>query len=340
MTKKELPKHVYPKGKKKYLYFIKEPVCARIHSTPGTAEFAVEYARLMRGHVATPNRSISKLSASYRKSQRWAKLKPNTRKSYERSMAYFGRVTGDYPPGNIDPAALKRVHIIEMREKLQDKPTDANRKLGFLSVLLEHAIDIGWLTHNPALGVTKLEPTGRIRKPWPVQLIEAFRATATGRDLLIFEMLIGTGQRIGDVLAMQWGHIDGDGIAVKQSKTGAALFIPFTDRLRRFIASAPRVGLFIAAQTDGRPLSYPLAWKNINAVRVQIGAQDYDIHALRYNAASEIAALPGMTGEHVRAITGHSSALMVKLYAGPAMQKARATEAQTARNTTKTKREF
>jgi hypothetical protein len=39
-----------------------------------------------------------------------------------------------------------------------------------------------------------------------------------------------------------------------------------------------------------------------------------------------------MTADHVRAITGHSATQMVRLYAGEAMQKARAKEAQAARN--------
>lgn len=332
--KRSLPAYVYAKGKRGYLYFVRHGVCTRIQAAPGSADFAAEYARLMRGHVATPNRTISKLIALYRASSKWAKKKPNTRKSYERSMDYLAKSAG-----NVDPATLKRVHINEMRDALSDKPTDANRKIGMLSVLLEHAIDVGWLVHNPAKGVQQLETTGRVRMPWPQTLINAYRETAKGRDLLLFEMLIGTGQRIGDVLAMQWGHVDGDGIMVKQGKTGASLFIPFTDRLRGYIASAPRKGLFIICQSNGLPVSYQLAWKDIKAIRDKIGAQAYDIHALRYAAASEIASIPGMTSEHVKAITGHSTQAMVMHYAGPAMQKARAEEAQAARNGTKTKQE-
>lgn len=60
-------------------------------------------------------------------------------------------------------------------------------------------------------------------------------------------------------------------------------------------------------------------------------AQDYPPHSLRHAAASEIAAIPGMTEEHVKAITGHTSSQMVRLYAGPAGQKARAIEAQRGR---------
>jgi integrase len=49
--------------------------------------------------------------------------------------------------------------------------------------------------------------------------IEAARAAADPETLLLFEMLLGTGQRISDVLAMQWGQVEDGGIWVKQGKT-------------------------------------------------------------------------------------------------------------------------
>lgn len=61
------------------------------------------------------------------------------------------------------------------------------------------------------------------REAWPLDKIGAYRAMATDRARLIFELWLGTGQRIGDVLRMHWSDIDGDGITLKQSKTGSAL---------------------------------------------------------------------------------------------------------------------
>jgi integrase len=116
-----------------------------------------------------------------------------------------------------------------------------------------------------------------------------------------------------------------------QAKTKTAIYIPLTARLRRSLADAPRKGLFIVCQDNGLRVGYNLAWKDIMAVRRAIGAEAYDIHALRHYAASQIAALPGMTADHVRAITGHSAGAMVRLYAGKAMQRARAKEAQEGR---------
>lgn len=330
--KRALPAYVYPKGKHGYLYFCRrgaKPV--RMYCQPGTADFAAEYARLMKGTLPTPSRTIKKLIAHYLASPKWAKLARNTQKSYRRHFTYFEETIG-----TIDPATIRRVHVLEMRDSLADRPTDASRKVGALSVLMEHAIDIDWIKKangNPAKDVRKLAGLRPPREPWPADKIEAFREKADARTLLIFEMLIGTGQRIGDVLAMEWAHIGPDGISVAQEKTKARVTIPLTRHLAAILDAVPCRGEHIITQDNGRPVGYNLAWRDIMAVRVTIGAEAWDIHSLRHTAASEIASLPGMTVEHVRAITGHSSDSMARLYAGKAMQKSRAKEAQNARRT-------
>jgi integrase len=326
-VRRGLPAYVYPRGKKGYLYFIRSGVCQRMHSKPGTAEFAVEYAALMKGKAAPATVSVGKMIDAYQRSPEWRKLSKNTRKSYARHLAYFAEKIGE-----VHPDRIKGRHVLEMRDSLSDKPTDANRKVACLSALYAWGRPLDWCKDNPTIGVKKLDPAGPKRGPWPVDLIQAARATATGETLLLFEMLLGTGQRVADVLRMRWGDMDADGIKVTQQKTEAVVYVPLTDRLRRLLSQTPKRGLFIITQPNGRPVSYNLAWVWMMDLRRQIGAEAYDIHSLRHSAASEIASLPGMTADHVRAITGHSAVSMVRLYAGEAMQKARAKEAQAARN--------
>ena len=171
------------------------------------------------------------------------------------------------------------------------------------------------------------------REAWPLDKIEAYRATARGRALLIFELCLGTGQRIGDVLRMRWSDIDGDGISVKQSKTGAALWIPITPSLRKVLDQTPRIGMTICAHgPQGKALTYVPAAKAVRQVQEQIGALDYDIHGLRYATTAELAAA-GCSDEVIAAITGHKTTAMIAKYAGPSRQKARAKRAQSMRGT-------
>jgi integrase len=334
--KRELPAYVYPKGRKGYLYFIKggqKPI--RIQSEANTPDFWAEYAKALKGTLPTPARTIKKLVDHYMGSDRWRELAANTRKSYSRHFAYFVEVMG-----GVDPARLRTVDVVRMRDALKDTPTDASRKVGAMVTLLNHARLIGWVKENVALGVPKLKGKREAREPWPAEMIEAYRREADGLALLIFEMCLGTGQRIGDVLAMTWADTKDGVIRVKQEKTknrksAKPLFIPPTPHLAAILDATPKIGLTIIAQPNGRSVSYSYAAKLVSDVRKRIGAEAWDIHCLRHSAASEIAGLPGMTDEHVQAITGHSSAQMVQLYAGPARQKARALEVQRARGQNK-----
>lgn len=326
--KRDLPAYVYPKGRKGYLYYCRrgaKPV--RMYQKPGTPEFAAEYAMLLKGRQPTPARTMKRLIGDYMASYKWKRLAKNTQRSYGRHFAFFEDVMG-----NVDPGTLRRVHVNQMRDELSDTPTDANRKVGALSTLLEHAIDKGWLSKNEAKGVERLKGKRPDREPWPEDKIEKFRQHADARTLLIFELLLGTGQRIGDVLAMKWADIEDGGIRVKQEKTKAALWVPFTPTLSALLEATPRLGDFIVSQDNGKPMSYQLAHRDIMRVRKhkEVRAEGWDIHSLRHSAASEIASIPGMTFEHVRAITGHTSEQMAKLYSGKAHQKARAREVQNA----------
>ncbi|MBD9528414.1 tyrosine-type recombinase/integrase [Paracoccus sp. PAR01] len=325
--KRDLPAYCYRRGRSRHVYFCKHGNNIRVHAEPGTPEFAAEYALLLRGRPPAPKRTIKGLIQIYMGSNRWEELSPNTRRNYTRHFRFF-----EEKMPSVDPATLRTVHVYEMRDALKDTPTDATRKVGALATLLAYGVRIGWLDQNVAKGVSALKGKRPPRVPWPVEMIAAFRHAAPEDTRLIFDLLLGTGQRIGDVLKMTWADWDGAGISVKQSKTGAALYVPLTAQLAAVLRTTPKRGLTIVAQSNGNPVTYMQAHKWLMKIRKQIGAQAWDIHALRHSAASEIAGLPGMSAEHVMAITGHKTSGMVMLYARAAAQKARAKEAQKARD--------
>jgi integrase len=115
-------------------------------------------------------------------------------------------------------------------------------------------------------------------------MIDAFTVAAPVGSVprTIMELAIGTGQRIGDLLKMRWDHIDGDGIAVRQGKTKTALWIPFTPRLREYLAQLRFRNLTIAAGPKGSPVTHHSAAAAIRALRAQIGALPFTIHGWRY----------------------------------------------------------
>ena len=324
--KRHLPPYVYRRKGGLLYYERRGHKSVRIMAEPGTPAFAVEYAKILNGVQPAPTgKTFKVLVRHYRDSKRYGKLAPRTRADYEKVLAWVEAKLGDK-----DATKLQRKDVIRARDANADAARFASYIVQVLRILMEHAIDLGWrqANDNPAKGVELLKADTDEREAWPVEKIEAYRAKATGRALLIFELCLGTGQRIGDVLKMRWDDIEDGGIKVRQGKTGARLWIPLTARLREVLDATPRVGLTICAWgKNGKPTSYRGAADLVMVVRKQIGAERYDLHGLRYAAAAELAAL-GCNDELIQSVTGHQTRAMVAKYAGPARQKTRAKEAQ------------
>jgi integrase len=263
----------------------------------------------------------------YRSHPKFKDLAPRTRSDYVKHLDYITAKMG-----HLEPRQIERRHAISWLDAWAKKETPhaANYRLAVLKIVLEHAIDMGLLPvgGNAAKNVRKVKYEKQQRAPWPTDMVAAFRATADADTLLLFELLIGTGQRIGDVLKMRWSDYDGQAISVTQSKTGAKLWLPCPPRLTAALSATQRRPGYILTNLAGNgPLSYRSAAWRILAVRKAIGAMDYDIHSLRYTAAAELAAM-GHDDDTIAAITGHTSKAMVVKYTGAARQIARAKKAR------------
>ncbi len=272
------------------------------------------------------------LMESYRKSPRWQALAPRSRKDYERVLTYLAEKVGTK-----SVLQIERKHVIKAQQENAERPRFANYIVQVLSILMEHAIDLGWRRDNPAHKV-KLLRTGEGYRPWPKWAIEGFRREADGPVLTAFELALGTGQRIGDVRLMRWDQIEDDGIVIVQSKTGKVqsaggvveeieLWIPFTDRLRAYLAALPRLGLTIVCNEIGQPMTYRALEHRLRAPREAAGAKAYSFHGLRYNSASELYEA-GCSDAQVQAITGHRSVEQARKYGKGARQRVLAREAR------------
>lgn len=294
--------------------------------------FHAEYARILMGTAPQPKAFIVKgLVASYYRSPKFAKLAARTQKDYIKFLNRFEANAGD-----IAVKSIKRKNVIAWRDQLEksDGAHYANYFVRVLRILFRYAGDIDELptSENPAQGVEAVSYDKKKRDPWPRDLIAAARA-ARGHDTrvrLMFELLYCTGQRIGDVLKMQWVDIRGDEIKVVQGKTKAELLIPLTDTLQECLRRAPRNGATILTLHGKHdPLSYRSAAKDMMDLRKEIGATAYDIHAIRHTVASEIGEVG--SDDEIASITGHTTQAMVRHYAGAARQTSRAKNAQKKR---------
>lgn len=313
MKRGNLPYTVFHKGKWR---FRRGRVWRTLPGNPAeNKEANTRYWELLSGRGLVERRNFAALVESYQKSPRWTGLSARSRKDYERVIAYILEKNADTAV-----PAVKRAAIIAGRDANAHRVRFANYLVQVLSVLFEHAIDLGWRADNPAKGVQRLK-MGDGWHQWPEWAIEEFRRRAPEGDLrTIFELALGTGQRIADVLKMRWNDIEGDGINVVQNKTEVELWIPFTDALRAYLQGLPRgVGRIV-------PLTYSAAHQRLQRLR-KGGLEAYTFHGLRANAAAELYER-GCTDAEVQSITGHKTAQQARRYGRGASQRRLAMKAR------------
>ena len=303
-------------------YFYHRPTGTRLPGDPGTPEFMARLAELNAQMERAPETvapgTLEDLIAAYKGAPDFLNRAEKTRKDYGRYLDFLGAKFGD-----VVVAAIDREFVIELRDALADKPRTADYTLQVLSRILSFAVDrpsrFG-LAHNSALRFGRLsDPEGY--KPWPDNLIAAFRDTAYAELRWIMEGALYTAQRGEDLVAMAWAHYDGEGIAVAQEKTKKRLWVPVHLTLKKMLKTdIKRRGLVIFTTKTGRPWRLSHLRHEVAKTVAVCGFEAYSLHGLRKNAARNLAEA-GASPHEIAAVTGHRTLKMVELYTKEARQK-------------------
>lgn len=184
-------------------------------------EWWAAYEQLAGMGTAKPGAGTFKaVILAYQQSPEWSALSLQTRKEWARHLRLVEISWGDLLVAGVEPK-----HVVNLRDSRASTPADANNLLRALSALMTWSALRGWRPDNPCRLVPKLK-IGDGWAPWPWDAIELFRSAAR-RDLWeAAAVALYTGQRLGDVLTMNWGDIEGRLISVVQSKTGKKLWVP------------------------------------------------------------------------------------------------------------------
>lgn len=259
--------------------------------------------------VMRPIRTFDWLLRAYERSPEFKHLAANTQRSY---LTYLGKASrlirgpdgGSAPLESIEPR-----DVLAVRDKLMDGG-GANQAVRCLSALFAWASKPvrQFMAGNPASAVD-LFSEGE-HEPWPDWLVEEALQDETVRPIV--GLFYFTGQRIGDVIRMQWTDIKDGHIRLRQHKTTTELQIPIAGDLAQILQELPRRGFTILAQSNGK------AWSD-NSLRLllQAWAAERGLHVvphgLRKNAVNALLESECSVAE-VSAITGQSLK-MVEHYA-------------------------
>lgn len=304
---------------KTYSYYRRNGSKIRIKGEMGSDAWRAEYERIHEsfqtgaadGRKIKPG-SYDDLIARYKASPLFKQLKPRTKKEYARHLDTLGEIAGKR-----DVASTPRKFVTMLHDRFHNTPRTANAIISQLRIILNYAIDLDWIKHNPAAKPRRLKE-GEGFRAWEEDEIELFRSTwpIGTKERASFELILYTGQRAGDIRHMVRGHIKNGWVSVKQQKTDARVDIPLADTLATaldaWLPKHDHLNLIPApkgkAYLDDGFSKYMR--KAYNAAGLPA---DFNSHGGRYAAATRLREL-GLSWEEIGSITGHDTAQMVRKY--------------------------
>jgi integrase len=230
--------------------------------------------------------------------------------------------------GHRTVAGLTRERIVAgILQPYADRPGAALSTLKMLRVLIRHAIDLGWLKHDPSLGIKR--PKIQEIRSWTDAEIKQFETRwPTGtKQRLAFALLLYTGQRRSDVHRMTWADVTEARIQVVQQKTGRKLQIPLHRELVAVLATSDRDHVTIINTEYRKPFTVDGFSQWMRDAITKAGLPlDCQPHGLR-KAAGRRLAEAGCTAHEIMAVLGHRTLTEAERYTREADQAQLATAA-------------
>ena len=275
-----------------------------------------ELARRTRHPHAWPHRMTLRdgIERCYREQWKYTKCAKNT---YNRAHLMAQRIGEDTRLVDID-----KFKIADMVRKLRTEgtaPATINRYLATLKTILRLAhSDWDIIEKVPRIKMQR-ERSGRIRvitKAEEDHIVELLQGSTRPRAADVADLirvLVDTGMRLGEALALQRKDLDFDNryIHVWKSKSDGPRSIPMTARAQKI--------LFDRTRDRDQPFPFPqTSVHNIwNWLREQMGAKgdrELVLHALRHTCATRMVQA-GVDLYTVKEVLGHSSIRVTERYA-------------------------
>lgn len=267
-----------------------------------------------RGRLGLPKKpkaiSLLVFSKDYIK---WAQAH---KESWKRDVLSLKHLLPVFGPLNLSQINKGRVeaYMRQRREKVTG-PT-VNREVACLRKVLSYAVEQGHLDTNPLRGV-KMFQESAARQPvlTPEDELRLLKASPEWLQWII-RLAIATGCRRGELLALQWRHVDieNGAIVIEDSKSGDSRRVPIhRDLFEDLKAKRGKPDDHVIVQADGTPPHKDwVAHKFANVVK-KLGL-NLRYHDLRHVAGTRLLST-GANLPEVASFLGHKTLTMARRYA-------------------------
>jgi integrase len=204
------------------------------------------------------------------------------------------------------------------------RPATVNRELDTLKSILSKAVEWGKLLESPARNVKRLKVDNRRTRILTDAEQAALMDACPMKLRAMVTLALTTGARAGELLALEWSHIQDGYMTFWETKNGKPRRIPVSPDIASVLADLPKAHrwVFTNAATEDRYTVNGTAHVFRRAVtRAGISnPREVSLHTLRHTALSRMIAA-GFDDYTVMEISGHSSTRMLARYTHPTEQR-------------------
>lgn len=268
---------------------------------------------------AFPPGSLAALDARFQADDEFmGRLSPRSQQDYCRNIKAALEGGANALVSDLGRRDVKDWYQRQLRER---GPSNARNAAAALRRLLSFGVDAGWIKDNPALRMRIRTPESRSRV-WTLAERDGFvdAAERSGRHSMALAVMLGwcLGQRPADLRKLAWSAYDGAAVALRQAKTGTAIWVPALPELRALLDRTPRQGpQIVVSEATGRPYQESDFQHRFAEIRDRAGLpRDLQFRDLRRTLATALGAA-GCTDDQIRAITGHKTRSVVAVYVRP-----------------------
>ncbi len=258
-------------------------------------------------------------------------IKPSTRKTYDSALVvHIIPALGDQPIRAIVPLHIENLVQTSLNSGLSSKTV--RNLVGLLQGIFSLAQDNDLIERSPVRNKHKPSVIRREKPIWTAIQVRSIIDTVPAPYRALFTTAALTGARLGELLGLQWQHIDliGKRLRIEQSlwhrqllapKTvGSLRTIHFGERLGKALSehnlTATRKGPedFLFCKSDGGPLHPDVLRKDVlypalDRLGIQRSSGTSGFHTFRHSAASFINAKTGNL-KLAQKLLGHSTVNM------------------------------
>jgi len=304
----------------------------RLRGPVGSPEFWEDYTAALnedqtgkaKAAKAVKKYTLRHLVVEYYGSAQYKSLAASTKNVRRRALDRFCEEFG-----NLGYATLEPKHLVRIRNNLSHVPETANGLIKYLRQVFKVAIELGFMSDNPAASVSYLKSKNAEGvHAWTIEEVEQYEARHPigTKARLALALFLYTGQRKSDIVTMGRQHMRDGWISIRQKKTKMQVDIPVVAELQKIIDASPTGDMTFLVTEFNKPFTANGFGNKMRQWCDEAGLPQCSSHGLRKAMATRLADL-GCSPHEISAIGGWVTLKEVERYTKTANRKQLAAQA-------------